>query len=319
MKDFNPLNHTAIYLTPDFLSFTSAWEQHIPFAFLLTRLAEPEVVVELGTHKGDSYLAFCQAVSTFKLGTKCFAVDNWIGEEHSGTYDENIYDTLKGYHDPLYANFSTLIRKSFDDAVSDFKDGSIDILHIDGLHTYEAVSNDYYRWKEKLSKKSVVVFHDTQVRDRDFGVWKLWGELSKLCPSFEFHHGSGLGVLGIGGELPVGIKEFFSLPEDQHESLRALFANLGHRISVVGALRKSEVLREALRISLLEQDKKVISRGRELDLVKAELSRGVEESEKLRAQIGQLEGELLNIKQVLSNIESSKSWKLARLLGARAK
>ena len=35
--------------------------------------------------------------------------------------------------------FSSLLRMDFADARDHIEDGSVDLLHIDGLHTYEAV------------------------------------------------------------------------------------------------------------------------------------------------------------------------------------
>ena len=60
--DFNPLEHPVVFAGPQFMSIYSAWVEHFPFAFLLIDLARPRVFVELGTHQGDSYCAFCQAV-----------------------------------------------------------------------------------------------------------------------------------------------------------------------------------------------------------------------------------------------------------------
>ena len=66
-----------------------------------------------------------------------------------------------------YARCSTLIRSTFDEASKYFENGSIDILHIDGLHTYEAVKNDYTTWKSKVRRGGTILFHDWNVRERD--------------------------------------------------------------------------------------------------------------------------------------------------------
>src|SRR5439155_9362459 len=148
-----PIEHPMLFHAPLFISTASAWVQHAPLAFLLVELARPRVLVELGTHQGDSYFSFCQAAAFHNTGTRCFAVDTWVGDEQAGFYGDEVLSDLRAHHDPLYAAFSTLMRTTFDDAAPKFDDGSIDVLHIDGLHSYESVRHDYETWLPKLSDR----------------------------------------------------------------------------------------------------------------------------------------------------------------------
>lgn len=72
-----------------------------------------------------------------------------------------------------YSDISVLLRNTFDEAVSKFKNETIDILHIDGYHTFEAVQHDYKTWLPKISKNGIVLFHDIAVKSGGFGVYKL--------------------------------------------------------------------------------------------------------------------------------------------------
>jgi glycosyltransferase involved in cell wall biosynthesis len=208
----------------------SAWYGHVPFAHWIVAAVKPRTLVELGTHNGVSYSAFCEAVVCNGLETRCFAVDTWQGDDQAGHYGEEVYGDLRSFHDERYSAFSELLRCTFDDALAYVPDASVDLLHIDGLHTYEAVQHDYENWRPKLSDGAVVLFHDTNVRERDFGVWRLWEELRTQYPSFEFLHGHGLGVLAIGRSVSTQVAALCSLRDPQSvHTIRQRFSLLGER------------------------------------------------------------------------------------------
>jgi hypothetical protein len=188
----------------------------------------PRLLVELGTHYGESYCAFCQAVDTLKLSTRCVAIDTWEGDAGTGAY-AGVYEDLQAHHDPLYSRFSTLMRCRFDEAVDRFASGSIDLLHIDGGHSYDEVRHDFETWLPKMSNYGVIMFHDTQVRDPGFGVWKLWAEISPRFPSFEFTHTYGLGILGVGEDLPETVRGLFESGSVDPLRIRRFYRALGQR------------------------------------------------------------------------------------------
>src|SRR5260370_20522340 len=183
---FNPRR-----LNPGFYN----WLGHLPFAHDLIASLRPSNLVELGTHYGESYFGFCQSLEENGIQCKCYAVDTWKGDEHAGFYGEEVFTDVRAYNDLNYASFSNLLRMTFDEGVGQFEDNSIDLLHIDGLHTYAAVENDVRLWFPKLRPGGVLLLHDVEVRNDGFEVWRLWEELQTAFPTFTFRHHSGLGVL----------------------------------------------------------------------------------------------------------------------------
>jgi len=182
--------------------------------------------VELGVFSGQSYCAFCQAVKTLKLDTRCYGIDTWKGDTQLGAYGKDVFEELENYNRREYAEFSSLLRMTFDEAWSYFEDGSIDLLHIDGFHTYEGVKNDFEKWLPKMSPRGVMLFHDTFIKDLDFGVWKLWEEVSAKYSGFEFVHGYGLGVIAVGEEVGIDFLEFLREARTSR-FISKLFSSLG--------------------------------------------------------------------------------------------
>ena len=233
----------AIFREPERLGSSSAWWGHVPFAQWLIHTTRPRRVVELGTHYGVSYGAFIGSVKAEGIHCKCSAVDTWAGDVQAGYYDEDVYAELLKWHDGQFDHFSQLHKCTFDEAVHYFADGSIDILHIDGLLTYDAVRHDFETWLPKISDRGVVLLHDIHEYQSGFGVWRLWTELCSRWPSFEFAHGHGLGVLAVGSEVPaaIGLICTRNAPE-RAARLRYLFAFIGRRWSAEAELASTQQL-----------------------------------------------------------------------------
>jgi hypothetical protein len=229
------LHRPVVFLEPDRLVHPPSWIEHIPFAFWIVDALRPERFVELGTQSGNSYAAFAQAVAALRLPTACYAIDNRAGDPRTGAYDENAFTRWRDYHDRRFSGFSTLIRASFNEAVGRFADGSIDLLHIDGCHTFEAARADFATWLPKMSRRGVVLLHDINVREKDFGSSQLWHQIERAHPSFSFLHGHGLGVLGVGRDLPEAVEWLLmrgqTVPGDVSQ-IRLFFSHLGRRVGL---------------------------------------------------------------------------------------
>jgi hypothetical protein len=224
-------------------SIPSVWHGHVTFAHWIMAAVRPRLVVELGTHYGVSFIAFCNAVQRLELQTECFAIDTWAGDEHTGAYSDKIYVDLARFVESRFPEFAHLMRDFFDNARPKFADGTIDLLHIDGLHTYEAVSHDFRTWLPKMSPRGVMLFHDVSVHDRDFGVWRLWDEITPQYPHFSFAHSAGLGVLAVGNDVPQPLLDLCTqskVPEAGH-LIRQRFESLAAQARRAGGCYESVV------------------------------------------------------------------------------
>ncbi|MDP1703288.1 MAG: class I SAM-dependent methyltransferase, partial [Sulfurimicrobium sp.] len=279
-EEFNPLDYPLAFSRPINIAKPFAWVGHIPFAFLSVDLVRPAVLVELGTHTGNSYLAFCHAVSSLNLPTRCFAVDTWQGDPHAGHYGDEVFGILKTAHDQKYGHFSTLLRRTFDEALPLFEDQSVDLLHIDGLHTYEAVKHDFDTWLPKVSERGLILFHDTRVYENNFGVWRLWRDLSQQYPSIEFGHSHGLGVLFAGKR---SVEEYgHILLNAVPDTLATLFTRLGDALvceasyadameHIVNQDRAYQALSELRIREVGERDAAIVQKNAEISMLSGEI------------------------------------------------
>src|SRR5262245_31288490 len=297
--DFRFLYRSIVFMEPERAVPPISWLDYTPFAFWIVDALRPSVFVELGCHSGNSYASFAQAVQTLGLPTACYGVDTWRGDPHAGFFDESVFENWSDYHDRRFSTFSRLIRATFDDALDHFADGTIDLIHLDGYHTFEAASHDFESWLPKLSARGVVLFHDINVREADFGAWRLWEQLRQDYPSFEFLHGHGLGVLGTGPDLPDAVDWLLSLGRDaaRVSRVRMFFSRLG--AAVVG--------RFAAEQSKLEFRAELADRDRQLAAASVEAERRAREAADLNERLTHAAGEVTRVNLDLASANAQLS------------
>ena len=205
----NWIYHTPVFESDNFnyeLMFFSPWAGHRLFGYDYICNEKPEVIVELGSHYGCSAFTFLQGIKDAKLNSIFYAVDTWEGDSYTkNDYAEDIYAEYRKIQDSCFnGQNAKMLRMKFEEAVEEFEDESIDLLHIDGSHIYEDVKSDFLTWKSKVKKEGVIFFHDISedvVLGENMGSYHFWNEIKHQFPfCLEFPHSYGLGVLFGGRE-----------------------------------------------------------------------------------------------------------------------
>ena len=180
------------------------WSGHVPFMLALPALARPRRFVEIGTLWGTSFLAFAQGASEAGLDCPAVAISSWAVEEARAAEFANVWETFR-FVASKYADRTAMLRMGTDAALHRFEDGSIDLLHLDGLADYDAARRLLEDWRPKLSARGVVLIHDIHAHGPGFGVWRLWDDLKTSLPTLEFRHDGGLGLACIGTRPPPAL------------------------------------------------------------------------------------------------------------------
>ncbi len=182
---------------------------------------QPETVLELGTFLGGTLYVWARALESVE---QVVTVDKpvWTDLVHEGRRE-------------LFPTFAADVRidlvygDSHDDrtveAVADRLRGEVDLLFVDGDHTYEGVREDFETYRELVGGDGVVAFHDVRRHAADdderrqrlaavedltadlvavgrpeWGVSEFWTEVREEYESREFlahpdQLGKGIGVL----------------------------------------------------------------------------------------------------------------------------
>lgn len=255
----------------------------------------PANVAELGTHMGFSCFAFAEAAARLGHPITISALDSWMGDDQAGFYGEDVLESVRATAEGDYPMSVQLVRGYFSDSRPRFADASIDLLHIDGRHAYEDVQQDYKQWRSVVRDGGVILFHDTAERERGFGVWRLWKELRDANPTFTFHHGHGLGVLGVGDVRTDALRRLFAADDETADRIRQDFAGLGDEVA-----RRAELdtLPEELRHSRLHATQ-LLDKVAWLEA----------ENERLRSDVEDRD-------RRITDLESSTSWRVTAPLRA---
>lgn len=158
------------------------------------------LTVELGSFLGKSTAFLVEGVKMHPTIIACesqvYAIDHWQGSfEHQLDAQHPIQEIIDGVD--LFDKFRAImmgkgywdyirpINKTHDEAVSDFADGEIRLLFIDGEHDYDSTKRNFELWYPKVASGGLIVFHDDD--DGHPGVQRYVKELvdSPVCTYFK--------------------------------------------------------------------------------------------------------------------------------------
>lgn len=115
-------------------------------------------MIEIGSYAGESTEMFANNFN------KIISIDPFYND-----YDKN--DITCQYMDltEVYSTFNSIvskyenishIRKTSDDAIDDLKETKVDLIYIDGLHTYEQVKKDIQNYIGLIKPSGFICGHD---------------------------------------------------------------------------------------------------------------------------------------------------------------
>jgi predicted O-methyltransferase YrrM len=146
----------------------------------MVALTQPEVIIEVGSWKGQSSVNLAHACKKLGLDTKMYCVDTWLGSiefrEHEKAYGSKWDRMLRhGYPQVYYQFLSNLVHNGVEDMIEPVPNTSkdavpfvpmADLIYIDADHTYLGVREDLINYWPKV-KEGGIIFGDDYMLKSD--------------------------------------------------------------------------------------------------------------------------------------------------------
>jgi len=169
---------------------------------LLSEIApkKPRTVLEIGTARGGTLFLFSKVASE---DARLISVDLPGGEFGGGypAWKSRFYTAFARGAQEIHLLRADSHEKKTEEAVAKLVgDTGVDLLFIDGDHTYEGVKRDFDLYSPLVSKGGVIALHDIlpHATDPGVGVYRLWNEVKGRYDSHEIVGDRAQGWAGIG-------------------------------------------------------------------------------------------------------------------------
>lgn len=170
----------------------TAWAGLGPIGYELAAHLKPKHVVELGSYGGFSTCCLGLALLDHSPGSILRAVDTWQGDPHAGYYPEDVWRQFSWLRSELgLEDVIKPLRMTFQEAAAQITE-PIDLLHIDGWHTFKAVRQDLKLFRGKLAPGATVIFHDVNAHFVGMRIFWLWLSLNRPTALVPYSHGLGV-------------------------------------------------------------------------------------------------------------------------------
>ena len=170
---------------------------------------QPQNVCEIGTRDGGTNFLLSQALSS---------VDLMIGVDLYVRNSAQLRFFSRPSQQITFINGSSCAAATIEKVTETLAGRKLDLLFIDGDHTYEGVKLDFLNFRHLVRENGIVAFHDIVVDHRTrYGTkspgWagdvpRFWSRIKSLYPAHEFvqdpeQDGAGIGAVLYSAEVPI--------------------------------------------------------------------------------------------------------------------
>jgi predicted O-methyltransferase YrrM len=169
------------------LDFSSGLGDSAWLLYGICRSLKPRVAVEIGSARGKTACYIGMALKENGSG-RLYAIDPHIPTEWNDNESLDTYEVMSRHVGALaLTDVVTIIRQRSDEPLIDVP-SPIDLLFLDGDHSYKGVKADWETFLPRMSPFGLIVFHDTGWEFKrgdkwyraDMGVPRFVEELRKL-------------------------------------------------------------------------------------------------------------------------------------------
>jgi predicted O-methyltransferase YrrM len=162
------------------IEFHSGLADSSSILYGLVRSLKPEVCVEIGSARGNSTCAMAMALKENGHG-KLYAIDPHMPTDWNDHFSVDTFEVLQGNISSLGLVDQVEIVRSLSGDVAVGWTRPIDLIFIDGDHSYAGVKQDWDMFVKHVAPFGVVVFHDT--------IWDIrppreWDRVTMGVPRF---------------------------------------------------------------------------------------------------------------------------------------
>jgi hypothetical protein len=173
----NLINLKDINYIPEYQLDLGGWNGNSNVFKQLIEFKKPQIIVEVGTWKGQSALNMANIIKNLNLQTKIYCIDTWLGAEEFWTWMKDTSDRnllLKNGYPQIYYQFlSNVFHTKNQDIITPIPNtshiGSIilkhyninpDLIYIDASHNYNDVLSDLNDYYELLNNNGIIFGDD---------------------------------------------------------------------------------------------------------------------------------------------------------------
>lgn len=119
-------------------------------------------IVEIGSYHGKSAVNLAYSVRKHGKSAKIYCVDTWRNENIEFAKDVDVYqhflDNTVQFRDDI-----TTLRGRSEEVGAAWDRGPIDVLFVDGDHSFEGVTADIRAWVPRVKTGGLLLFHDSDL------------------------------------------------------------------------------------------------------------------------------------------------------------